>query len=108
MKRGELWTVSDGVYASKPRPALIIQDDRYDGTASITVLPLTTMTVDAPLLRVPVQPSATTGVRDTSYVMIDKLTTVRRSNISERIGRLPAAHLVEVERALLAFLGLAD
>jgi mRNA interferase MazF len=41
-------------------------------------------------------------------VMIDKLTTVRRSNISERIGRLPAAHLVEVERALLAFLGLAD
>jgi mRNA interferase MazF len=108
MKRGELWTVAGGVYATKPRPALIIQDDRYDSTASITVLPLTTTPVDAPLLRLLVQPSATTGVRETSYVMIDKLTTVRRSNIHGRIGRLPAAQLLEVERALLAFLGLAD
>ena len=108
MKRGELWTVAGGVYATKPRPALIIQDDRYDSTASITVLPLTTTPVDAPLLRLPVQPSATTGVRETSYVMIDKLTTVRRSNIQGRIGRLPAAQLLEVERALLAFLGLAN
>jgi mRNA interferase MazF len=108
MKRGELWSVAGGVYATKPRPALILQDDRYDSTASITVLPLTTTPVDAPLLRLPVQPSATTGVRETSYVMIDKLTTVRRSNIQGRIGRLPAAQLLEVERALLAFLGLAD
>jgi mRNA interferase MazF len=108
MKRGELWTVAGGVYASKPRPALIIQDDRYDGTISVTVLPLTTTVVDAPLLRLQVDPSATTGLRGTSYIMIDKLTTVRRANIQERIGRLPAAHLVEVERALLAFLGLAD
>jgi mRNA interferase MazF len=107
-KRGELWTVPGGVYASKPTPALIIQDDRHEGTASVTVLPLTTTPVDAPLLRVPVQPSATTGVRETSYVMIDKLTTVRRSNIQERVERLPAAHLLGVERALLAFLGLAD
>ena len=108
MKRGELWTVAGGVYASKPRPALIIQDDRYDGTTSVTVLPLTTTAVDAPLLRVPVQPSATTGFRETSYIMIDKLTTIRRTNVEERIGRLPAAQLLGVERALLAFLGLAD
>jgi mRNA interferase MazF len=108
MKRGELWTVAGGVYASKPRPALIIQDDRYDGTASVTVLPLTTTAVDAPLLRLPVQPSATTGVLEVSYVMIDKLTTVRRTNVEERVGRLPAAQLLRVERALLAFLGLAD
>jgi mRNA-degrading endonuclease toxin of MazEF toxin-antitoxin module len=71
MKRGELWTVAGGVYATKPRPALIIQDDRYDGTAYITVLPLTTTPVDAPLLRLPVHPSASTGVWETSYVMID-------------------------------------
>ena len=97
-----------GVYASKPRPALIIQDHRYDGTASVNVLPLTTTAVDAPLLRLPVQPSATTGVLEVSYVMIDKLTTVRRTNVEERVGRLPAAQLLRVERALLAFLGLAD
>jgi mRNA interferase MazF len=108
MKRGELWTVAGGVYSSKPRPALVIQDDRYDGTTSVTVLPLTTTPVDAPLLRIAVQPSGTTGVRQTSYIMIDKLTTVRRTSVEARVGRLLAAHLLEVERALLAFLGLAD
>jgi mRNA interferase MazF len=96
------------VYVSKPRPALIIQDDRYDGTASVSVLPLTTTAVDAPLLRVPVQPSATTGVQETSYVMIDKPTTVRRTAVEARVGRLPATQLLTIERALLAFLGLAD
>lgn len=107
MRRGEIWTVAGGVYASKPRPALIVQDDRYDGTASVTVLPLTTTPVDAPLLRIAVPATATTGIAQDSFVMVDKLTTVRRSNVRERVGRLTADQLVEVERALLAFLGLA-
>lgn len=99
--------MAGGVYASKPRPALIVQDDRYDGTASVTVLPLTTTPVDAPLLRIAVPATATTGIAQDSFVMVDKLTTVRRSNVRERVGRLTADQLVEVERALLAFLGLA-
>ncbi|WP_262103471.1 type II toxin-antitoxin system PemK/MazF family toxin [Arthrobacter sp. Marseille-P9274] len=108
MNRGDIWTVAGGVYATKPRPALIIQDDRYDATDSVTVLPLTTSEVDAPLLRIGLQPTPTTGLQGASFIMIDKLTTVRRSNVQERVGRLPAAQLVEVERALMVFLGLAD
>lgn len=54
MRRGELWTVVGGVYASQPRPALVVQDDLFAGTTSVTVAPLTTTLVDAPLLRVPV------------------------------------------------------
>jgi mRNA interferase MazF len=107
MNRGELWTVAGGVDASKPRPAVIVQDDRFSGTDSVTVLPLTTVSIDAPLLRLPVEPSSTTGLREPSYVMIDKVTTVRRSNVHERVGRLSASQLVEVERSLLVFLGLA-
>lgn len=107
MRRCEIWTVAGGVDASKPRPALIVQDDRYDATASVTVLPLTTTPVDAPLLRIAVPATATTGIAQESFVMVDKLTTVRRSNVRERVGRLTADQLVEVERALLAFLGLA-
>jgi mRNA interferase MazF len=107
VNRGDLWTVAGGVYASKPRPALIIQDDRYDATDSVTVLPLTSTLVDAPLLRIPVEPSETSGLRQGSQVMIDKLTTVRRSHVQEKVGRLTASQLVEVERAMLAFLGLA-
>lgn len=107
MNRGEIWTVAGGVYASKPRPALIIQDDRFDATDSVTVLPLTTAAVSAPLLRIPVTPSAMTGIREDSAVMVDKPTTVRRANVGERLGRIPAAQMVEVERALMVFLGLA-
>ncbi|GAA4025482.1 type II toxin-antitoxin system PemK/MazF family toxin [Arthrobacter methylotrophus] len=107
MNRGELWTVAGGVYASKPRPALVIQDDRFDVTDSVTVLPLTTTLIGAPLLRVGVSASELSGLRQESQVMIDKLTTVRRSNVQSRVGRLTAAQLVEIERALLVFLGLA-
>lgn len=107
MKRGEIWTVAGGVYATKPRPALIIQDDLFDATDSITVLPFSTTALDAPLLRLPVPSSEVTGLRLDSQLMIDKITTVRRSNVQERIGRLTSQQLVDVERALLALLGLA-
>lgn len=107
MNRGELWTVAGGVYASEPRPALIVQDDRFRATDSVTVLPLTTVAVDAPLLRIPLRAGDTTGIRQDSFIMVDKLTTVRRSNVQERVGRIPAALLVDVERSLMVFLGLA-
>jgi len=105
--RGELWTVAGGVYASKPRPALIFQDDAFDGTDAVTVLPLTSNLVDAPLLRVRVVGSDLSGLERDSDVMIDKLTTVRRTNVVSRVGRLSVDQLAEVERAVMAFLGLA-
>lgn len=108
MRRGELWTVAGGVYAAKPpRPALIIQDDLLDATASVTVAPLTTSLSDAPLLRVHLSADGISGLTHDSDIMIDKLTTVRRSNVQTRVGRLTASQLVEVERALMVFLGLA-
>ncbi len=108
MRRGELWTVAGGVHASKPRPALIVQDDLFAGTASVTVAPLTTTLVDAPLLRVRVAADELTGLQHESHVMIDnKVTTVRRENVGAPIGRLTPENLVEVERTLMAFLGLA-
>ena len=91
MRRGELWTVAGGVYASKPRPALIVQDDLFEGTASVTVAPLTTTLVDAPLLRVRVAADDLTGLQHDSQVMIDKVTTVRRKRraTSGKGGCLP-------------------
>ena len=108
MNRGEIWTVAGGVYTSKPRPALIVQDDRFAATASVTVVPLTTTEVDAPLLRIPVPTTDTTGLGRPSFIMIDKLTTVRRGNVVERVGRIAASQMVDVERALIVFLGLAE
>jgi len=107
VKRGELWTVAGGAYASKPRPALIVQDDLFAGTASVTVAPLSSTLVDAPLLRVRIVADDLTGLQHESQVVIDKLTTVRRENVGRRVGRLAPESLVEVERALMVFLGLA-
>lgn len=108
MNRGEIWSVAGGVYASKPRPAVILQDDRFDGTESVTVFPLTSTSVSAPLLRFPIPADEVSGLDADSFLMVDKLTTVRRSHAVQRIGRLSTAQLVEVERLVMVFLGLAD
>jgi mRNA interferase MazF len=105
MRRGDIVTVAGGVYASKPRPALIVQDDRFDATDSVTVCPFTSTEVDAPLLRVPVTADKENGLDQDTFLMVDKITTVRRSNTHAVIGRLEATALVEFERRLLVFLG---
>jgi mRNA interferase MazF len=104
VRRGEIWLVAGGVYASKPRPAVILQDDRFD-TDSVTVCPLTTTDVEAPLLRLPIPADDDTGISQPSFAMVDKLTTIRRSNVGERVGRLTSTRLVELERLILVFLG---
>ncbi len=107
MKRGELWTVAGGVYASKPRPAVIVQDDVFELTDSVTVVPLTTTLTDAPLLRMRILAGGLAGLTHDSDVMVDKLTTVRRSNVAARLGRLSSPQMVELERLLMTFLGMA-
>ncbi|SEN34711.1 type II toxin-antitoxin system PemK/MazF family toxin [Cryobacterium sp. TMT1-3] len=108
MIRGELWLVAGGVYASKPRPAVILQDDRFDATDSVTVVPLTTTDLSAPLLRVSIAANEHNGLDLDSFVMIDKLTTVRRAQVTTRVGRLSTEQVVDVERLIMVFLGLAD
>ena len=63
MKRGEIWAVSGAGYAGKPRPAVIIQDDLFDATASVTICVFTSNDTDLPLLRIPVSPSDSNGAR---------------------------------------------
>jgi len=108
LNRGEIWTVSGGPdYAGKPRPALIVQDDAYDATASITICPLSTQKLDAPLIRLAIVPSERNGLRVASFVMIDKVTTVSKNKINSHVGRLSDEDLLRVNRALIVFLGLA-
>ena len=108
MKRAEIWTVAGGPdYAGKPRPAVIIQDDVFAETASITLCPFTTQVVDAPLIRLPIEPTRLNGLNATSHVMVDKITTVAKSKMQKRVGRLTEEDMVRVNRAVLVFLGLA-
>jgi mRNA interferase MazF len=108
VKRGEVWTVSRGPdYAGKARPAVIVQDDAFDATASITICPFTTYMAAAPLLRLDIEASPENGLRTASQLMIDKITTVSKNKLQRRVGRLSVEDLVRLNRAVLVFLGLA-
>jgi mRNA interferase MazF len=108
MKRGEVWTVSGGKdYVGKPRPVVILQDDRFDATSSITVCAFTTDPTDAPLLRLAVEPNERNGLRAPSRLMVDKITTVPKAKLGDRVGRLDDNDMVRLNRAALVFLGLA-
>ena len=108
MRRAEIWTAAAGSgYTGKPRPVVIIQDDRFDATHSVTVCAFTTDPTEAPLIRLPVDPDDHNGLRDTSSLMVDKITTVPRSKLGEHIGRLTDQDMVRLGRAIVVFFGLA-
>src|SRR5690606_21391682 len=109
VRRGEIWTAADGVsdFGGKPRPVVVIQDDRFEGTESITVCPFTTSTVEAPLIRLDVEPNEVNGLDRPSRLMVDRVTTLRRSRLGERIGRLDDADMLRLGRAIMVFLGFA-
>jgi mRNA interferase MazF len=108
MRRGEIWTVAGGKdYAGKPRPAVILQDDRFDATDSLTVCAFTTDPTEAPLFRLKVAPNETNGLRTPCRLMVDKITTVPKTKLGDRIGRLDDEDVVRVNRAVLVFLGMA-
>ncbi|MDP4027439.1 MAG: type II toxin-antitoxin system PemK/MazF family toxin [Gallionella sp.] len=107
MMRGDLVTIVVQGDFGKPRPALVIQANQFKEHASATVLPITGTLVAAPLLRVTVQPSAENGLQKPSQVMVDKAMTVKRDKVGRAFGRIDADALVEVERCLAVFLGIA-
>ena len=105
--RGDLVTVALQGEQGKPHPALVVQADYFSGLASVTVLPITSTLVDAPLLRIPLQPTPANGLAKPSQVMVDKLQTPVRGKLGPVFGRLDDAAMVAVNRALAVFLGLA-
>jgi len=96
-----------GPYAGKPRPAVIVQEDRFDSTNSITLCVFTTDPTDAPLLRMLIEPTDRNGLSSASRLMIDKVTTVPKARLGKRIGKLNDEDVVRLNRALTVFLGLA-
>jgi mRNA interferase MazF len=108
MRRGDIWTIAGGKDdAGKPRPAVIMQDDSFDGTDSITLCAFTTDETDALLFRLVVKPNERNGLRAPCRLMVDKITTIPKTKIGDRIGRLDDEDLLRLNRAVLVFLGLA-
>jgi mRNA interferase MazF len=108
LKRGEIWTVSGGpAYAGKPRPAVIVQDDRFAATDSVTICAFITDPTEAPLIRLRIDPNGTNGLNETSSLMVDKITTVPRTRLGARVGLLGDEDMLRFGRAAVVFLGMA-
>jgi mRNA interferase MazF len=108
MRRGDIWTVAGGKdHAGKPRPVVIVQDDSFDATTSITVCAFTTDETEAPLFRLPVEPNERNGLRAACRLMVDKITTVSKTKLGVQVGRLDDEDILRLNQAVLVFLGLA-
>lgn len=107
MRRGELVTVAMPGDFGKPRPALVIQSDLFEHTGTVTVLLISGTLVDAPLIRLTVQPTQENALSKPSQVMVDKAMSVKRDKLGAAFGRLDDETMLSVTRSLAVFLGLA-
>jgi mRNA interferase MazF len=108
LSRGEVWTAAGGAqYVGKPRPVVILQDDSFDATASITVCPFTTNPTEVPLVRPVVSPTSENGLASTCRLMADNISTIPKVSIGKRLGKLNPEDMAALERAVLTFLGFA-
>ena len=108
MKRGALVLArAKGDYSGKPRPGVIVQSDLFNPThQSITICPVTSQLVAAPLFRVPLTPTVSNGLKKPSQVMVDKVFSIRRKNIGTEIGALDRETMLQIDHALRSWLQL--
>ena len=103
MKRGDLVTVI--LPYGKPRPAVIVQSDRYEAMESVTFLPMTSEVLPKQVFRITVAPTPENGLQTQSQIMADKCSTLPLAKVGNVFGRLGATDIGRVDRALAAFLG---
>jgi len=108
MTRGVLVIVATkGAYTNKPRPAVVVQTDLFTPThASVTVCPVTSDCVDAPLFRVTLPSGRRTGLTTTSQVMVDKIVSVPRGAIVREVGQCDGDEIAAIDDALRMWLAL--
>lgn len=107
MRRGDIVIVAMPGDFGKPRPAIIIQSDHFAELGTLTVALITRTLVDAPLLRLTVEPSEANGLRVSSQIMADKIMTIRRGRVGQMIGKLADTEFLALNRSLALFLGIA-
>jgi mRNA interferase MazF len=108
MTRGDVVAIADraGDFTGKPRPAVVVQADVFGTLDSVTICPLTSQDAGVAATRLPVGPSPELKLDRASWIVVDKITTVRRNRIGRRIGCLSQADLQRLNGAIAMFLGL--
>lgn len=110
MKRGEIFSVSAPGDYGKPRPALVLQTDALNDLKipSLVVCPMTSTLVDAPLIRISVNPSRENGLKKESQLMVDKIQAVSRARVGERVGKMDPKTMKRINQSLAFVLGLGE
>jgi mRNA interferase MazF len=103
--RGAIVTVVIPGDFGKPRPALVVQTELYSELSTILLCPLTS-DLSGGALRIHMEPSAQNGLKVASDIMLDKVTSVRRSCIRDVIGTADAVLMEDVTRELALLIGL--
>jgi len=108
MRRGDLVTITLQGDFGKPRPALVVQSDLFNADhATVSVLPITSAIIGAPVFRITLEPSVANGLRKVSQIMVDKIISMKREKIGAAFGRLDDETLLRVNRAMAVWLGVA-
>jgi len=107
LKRGDIVIcILSGDYG-KPRPAVVVQSDLFNSShASVTVCPITSYLVDAPLFRLELKPATTNGLVSASQIMVDKLTAIKIEKITQQIGKLTTLEIKHLDVAMKLWLGI--
>lgn len=104
---GQIWYVQGGGdYTSRGRPGVVLQRNEFSSLDSITVCLFTTNadSQHAPLIRRTVEPTARNGLDRRSWLMLDKLVTVRRARLRMCIGELDETNLESLADEIPALL----
>ncbi|MDR0979553.1 MAG: type II toxin-antitoxin system PemK/MazF family toxin [Candidatus Nomurabacteria bacterium] len=107
MKQFEIWATAGGTYSSKPRPSVIVQAVAFDDLESVTVVPITTTDLDADF-RVALAPSEANGLQKPSFAMVDKITTIRKTGLQQKIGELSEEEAGHISQAIADFLQIKE
>lgn len=107
LKRGDVILVVASGDFGKPRPALVVQSNLFNVThASVTVCPITSTLVDAPMFRIQLESTRANGLHKTSQVMVDKVQTLKRERFRQRVGVISGKDMDQVDSALRKWLEL--
>jgi len=106
IRRGAIVAVVIPGDFGKPRPALAVQTELYADLSTVLVCPLTSDLSVSGALRIRLEPSAENGLKAPSNIMLDKLTSVRRTRIRDEIGVVSSNVMEDVTRELALLMGL--
>jgi len=109
LRRGDVVVVALPGEYGKPRPAVVVQSDIFSGRSEGVILcPITSELLNVERIRPRLQATSDNGLRKDSQVMSDKIQTVSVRRIGQRIGRVSAEDLEDIDFSLRLVLGLLD